>query len=174
MNLSVRQSTKDGQFNHLEIFKGNELVWRCRSLECLMSNNPTAEFSEAEISALKNILSKPEVMQLPLFGACTFFEWGYINQLSRKGQRCKVFVPYGTKITQTENTISFEGVSVKLETKEIGFGDLRDAFSERHQPILKLSKGTDTLTVTDREIPRKFTVATTNGGAKRNWLYINW
>ena len=195
-NISIKIKTKSGEFvngcystivDYFEVYKNNVLTWRTRSVDMFKSSQPEAEFSAEEIKEVVSILNKKQLSDPLPMGSFSenliFFSWGFIWQVSHKGQRPQVFIPYELNFTFDNSqhggfVCEFTNVRIKTETKQLDFGDLRDLFGGRTQPKLKLSFGGDKkLIVTKnaelvkncKEVAK---IVTTNGGGHHIYAAI--
>jgi hypothetical protein len=195
MSISIKIKTKSGEFangacstivDYYEIYKNNILTWRSRGVDCFKGGNPEAEFSASEINEVVAILSKKQLQNpLPLGSMSEnliFFSWGFIWQISHKGSRPQVYIPYDANFVYDNSNwggfvCEFKNVNIKTETKQLDFGDLRDLFGSRTQPKLKLSKGVKTLKVTKnaelvKDCKEVAKIVTTNGGGHHIYVGI--
>mgnify|MGYP000515186742 CR=1 FL=1 len=179
MKLSIKVVMANDRVDHYEIYKNKTLTFRARGVECFLSNNPQEEFTKREIATLVAILKKPELSSLQLGRKtqnCVFFDWGYIWQVSRKGQRPRVFVPYGTEVEYTSIkpgvvshgfTVTFKGVTVKGDSKEVSHGNMNDFFSTNKIVSFKLKRGNKNFVVTKNPENDLTPIVTSNGGRLR-------
>jgi len=146
-------------------------VYRERGL----TNEGQTVLSKEDIDTIIGILTSIETEKV-IKTPSTFYEWGYVWQISDRGQKPRIYIPYGTEVRSQDGVTVFKNVTVKVDGLSRDFGDMRDFFGGNTWVSVKLRPGKNTFVVTkDPEVAelqgcKVVKITTTNGGCHHIYM----